>query len=89
MSFDISKYLEKKERGLINKVQKTNLTEEGALTYAIFEKKYEPDITQTPPVYVQVADEVTGITKKELDDRKDELQKEIDGLTQFETDAIE
>lgn len=89
MTFNISNYLEKKELGLINKVQKTNISDDGSLTYAVFEKKYESDITQVPPVYIQTADEVTGVTKKELTDRKIELQKEIDSINAFEEDAID
>jgi len=85
--YNIKEYEDKKAKGLINKVQKTNTETPKALTYAVYEKKYEPDLTQVPPVYEQVADQVTAITKKELDDRKAELEAEIASIEAFEADA--
>jgi len=85
--YNLKEYADKKAKGLINKVQKTNTETPKALTYAVYEKKYEPNLTQVPPVYEQVADQVTAITKKELDDRKAELEAEIASIEAFEADA--
>jgi len=86
--YNLKEYADKKAKGLINKVQKTNTENEDALTYAVYEKRYEPDLTQVPPVYEQVADQVTAVTKKELDDRKAELEAEIESIEAFEKDAV-
>jgi len=85
--YDLKSYADKKAKGLINKVQKTNTETPEALTYAVYEKKYEVDETTVPPTVNQVSDEVTAVTKKELDDRKAELEAEIASIEAFENDA--
>ena len=85
--YKLKDYAEKKEKGLINKVQKTNTETPDALTYAVYEKKYEVDTTTVPPTVNRVSDEVTAVTKKELDDRKAELEAEIASIDAFVADA--
>ena len=85
--YNLKDYAEKKEKGLINKVQKTNTETPDALTYAVYEKKYEVDTTTVPPTVNRVSDEVTAVTKKELDDRKAELEAEIASIDAFVADA--
>lgn len=87
--FDLKSYTDKKAKGLINKVQKTNTNSRETLTYAIYEKQYVPDLAQTPPVYVQTADQVTSVTEIELSQRKADLQAEIDSISAFEEDALD
>jgi len=85
--YNLKEYADKKEKGLINKVQKTNEESEETLTYAIYEKRFEMDNTVTPPVIKQLSDEVTAVTKKALDERVAELEAELASIKAFIVDA--
>lgn len=85
--YNLKEYAEKKAKGLINKIQKTNTENEDALTYAVYEKRYKVDNSTVPPTINQVSDEVTAITKKELDARKTELEAELASIEAFIKDA--
>ena len=88
MAFDVKSYSELKEKGLINKVEKTNEETEDALTYAVYIKKFEIDGTKL----VQLPDEVQSIPHKELIDRKtqvvDDAKAEADSIDAFIADAV-
>ena len=85
--FDIKSYSQLKEKGLINKVEKTNEETEDALTYAVYIKKFEIDGTKL----VQLPDEVQSATHKELVDRKTKVladaKEEADSIDAFIADA--
>ena len=82
--FDLAQYSKFKEKDLINKVQKTN---EGALTYAVYIKKFELDCADV----VQLPDEVMSVTHKELIERRAKVlanaQEEAESIDAFIADA--
>jgi len=80
----IQQYAQLKADGMINKVQKTNIDTPGALTYAVYIKKFEIQGTKL----VQLSDEVTAITAKELNDRLAELVAEKASIEAFIADAV-
>lgn len=84
----ISDYATLKEKGLINKVQKTNTDNPDALTYACYVKQYELDGAEV----VQKPDEVTSFTNAELIARKEKVlsdaQAEVDAIDSFIGDAV-
>ena len=84
MAFDVKTYQSLKDKGLINKVEKTNEDTPEALTYAVYLKKFEIDGTQLK----QLPDEVQSVTEKELDDRIDEIDKEKEAIATFKADAV-
>jgi len=84
VAFDIKQYQSLKDKGLINKVEKTNEDTPEALTYAVYLKKFEVDGTQLK----QLPDEVQSITEKELTDRVDEIDKEKEAIDAFKADAV-
>ena len=81
---DLKDYKTKKEKGLINKVQKTNTGNEEALTYAIYTKQFKIDGTEL----IQLPDEVQSVTHIELEAKKLELQEEIDAIDAFMASAV-
>jgi len=84
VAFDIKTYQSLKDKGLINKVEKTNEDTPEALTYAVYLKKFEIDGTQLK----QLPDEVQPITEKELADRVAEIDKEKEAIDAFRADAL-
>lgn len=81
---DLKTYSTLKADGMINKVQKTNIDTPGALTYAVYTKKFEIKGVNL----VQLPDEVQAVTEIKLDARLVELQEEIDAITAFKADAV-
>jgi hypothetical protein len=85
--FDLAQYNKFKEKDLINKVQKTNVENEGALTYAVYIKKFELDGADV----VQLPDEVISVTHKELIERRAKVladaQAEAESIDAFIADA--
>jgi len=85
--FDLKSYTALKEKGLINKVQKTNAESEDTLTYAVYVKKYELDGANV----VQLPDEVSSVTHKELVERKAQVladaKAEAEAIDAFMADA--
>ena len=81
---DLKDYQEKKRKGLINKVQKTNTGNEQALTYAVYTKQFKVDGMDL----VQMPDDVQSVTHIELEARKLALQAEIDSIDAFMADAV-
>jgi len=86
---DLSQYKILKEKGLINKVQKTNTDTPDALTYAVYVKKYELDGADA----VQLPDEVSAVTHVELIERKAKVladaQTEAEAIDAFIKDAVD
>lgn len=78
---DLKNYSELKEKGLINKVQKTNTDTPEALTYCVYKKNYELDGAEV----VQLPDTVETVTHAELLERKAKIKAD----TKAETDAID
>lgn len=85
--FDTKNYQTLKEKGLINKVQKTNTDSEDALTYAVYIKKFELDGADVK----QLPDEVSSVTHAELIERKAkvlaEAKAEATSIDAFIADA--
>jgi len=86
--FDLKNYQTLKEKGLINKVQKTNTETPEALTYAVYIKKYELDGAEVK----QLPDEVSSVTHAELIERKTrvlaEAKAEADSIDAFIKDSV-
>ncbi len=85
---DLKNYNLLKEKGLINKVQKTNTDVPEALTYAVYIKKFELDGAEV----VQLPDEVQSVTHAELLERKAKIaadaKEEKDSIDAFIADAV-
>lgn len=85
---DLKNYNTLKEKGLINKVQKTNTDVPEALTYAVYTKKFELDGAEA----VQLPDEVQAITHAELLERKAKVladaKAEAAAIDAFIADAV-
>jgi hypothetical protein len=81
---DLKDYQTKKDKGLINKVQKTNTGNDEALTYAVYTKQFKIDGIEL----VQLPDEVQAVTHVDLEARKVQLQEEIDAIDAFMADAV-
>jgi len=76
--FDITKFNEGKTAGLMAVVKvDPNPDNVDAITYAVSTKAYDPDTG------VRLSDEVEGVAKKDLLDRKAELEKEILAIDAF------
>lgn len=88
MAFDVKSYNSLKEKGVINKVEKTNEDIPDALTYAVYIKKFEIDGTKL----VQLPDEVQAITNKELVERRAKVladaKAEAASIDAFIADAV-
>ncbi len=79
---DLKDYQEKKAKGLVTLVKTdANPDNPEAVTYAVATKKFDASTGE------RLSDEVTGVSKKELEDKKTELQEEIDQIDAFLTEA--
>lgn len=79
---DLKDYADKKEKGLVT-ITKTDSNPDNpdAITYAVGTSKWDATTGERLP------DEVTGVSRKELLDKKLELQAEIDQIDAFLTEA--
>lgn len=88
MTIQISEYQTLKDKGLINKVQKTNTETPEALTYAVYVKQYHLEGAEV----VQDPDEVTAFSSVDLLARKEKVrvdaQAEMDSIDAFIADAV-
>ena len=86
---NLAEYKTLKEKGMINKVQKTNVDTPDALTYAVYVKKYELDGSKV----VRLADEVQAVTHTELIERKAKVladaKAEAEAIDAFIKDAVD
>ena len=79
---DLKDYNDKKTKGLVTVIKTDpNPDDLEAVTYAVSTKKYDANTGERLP------DEVVGVSKKELEDKKTELQAEIDQIDAFLVDA--
>jgi len=86
---NLAEYKTLKEKGMINKVQKTNVDTPDTLTYAVYVKKYELDGSKV----VRLADEVQAVTHTELIERKAKVladaKAEAEAIDAFIKDAVD
>lgn len=79
---DLKDYADKKAKGLVT-ITKTDSNPDNpdAITYAVGTRKWDATTGERLP------DEVVGVSRKELLDKKLELQTEIDQIDAFLTEA--
>ena len=70
---DLTKYSEQVADGLVSVTK----TDSEVATYAVATKRFDPDTGE------QLADEVVGVSLKELEDKKADLEKQLVELNAF------